>query len=210
MIDRSIRRPCTPTSCRRHRCAIGGFRRRVDRGTRRVARDRRPCRRSVPPMPMPMPMPMPSRSLTATPDTVVASFLRRIGPWLLWRAGPAWAGGLLGRPRRRPAPHPHAGDRRRRRPRWHRPERRGPRPLPFVEGRPPRPSVTGRSRGRVPTSRDVHGSRRRSHRVTSAGLRECGGFPDSWPHATLARCPGSSPPLRRCCRVGNFAYPATS
>lgn len=32
------------------------------------------------------------------PDTVVASFLRRIGPWLLWRAGPArgpavyWAG----------------------------------------------------------------------------------------------------------------------
>ena len=75
------------------------------------------------------------------PGTPVADYKRRIGPWLLWRAGPAsggdaryWAAlAVRHQPRVHAAPVPRRpGD-------GQRAERHRPRPLPRLEGRPPRP-----------------------------------------------------------------------
>ena len=87
------------------------------------------------------------------PEAPVAEYKRRIGPWILWRAGPASKGArpLLGRPRRRSRPGLHPAPVPRRVGRRRRPRRRAPRPLPVVEGRPARPRLRRRRRASTPS-----------------------------------------------------------
>ena len=75
------------------------------------------------------------------PGTPVAEYKRRIGPWLLWRAGPA-SGGDARYWAALAADTAHAFTLRLfpdGRAEGRGPERHRPRPLPRLEGRPPRP-----------------------------------------------------------------------
>ena len=123
------------------------------------------------------------------PGTPVAEYKRRIGAWLLWRAGPASGGDARYWAARAddtddelpPAPV-------RRRPgRGCRAERHGPRTLPGVEGRPPRPLKLTSSSARL-----VAGA---SHAVPS-GARSFVNRPRTHPHRRDP-CSIARPPVQR-------------
>ena len=127
------------------------------------------------------------------PGRPVATYKRRIGPWILWRAGSGDARRrpLLGRTRRRPDRPAHVPALPRRLGRRPRTERRAPRPLPGVEGRSRRTPVSLRATRR-PQVRTLAGTRHR---------RGGGRHPATGPAAALRGAPGpaggTAPPRRR-------------